>query len=220
MPSEVQKTPYSIQEIKLGHGTEYFFVLEEVDLFTIFRIDRACAQRLETFLHHIALDPQRTEESLLLLVELNKISTPEFLVLLAKSRCSRLCQETFTSTSSRLRGFYRIRKTRGKRPLVRAKLLGIRGSDLAAAVCSENISHCSRSVLQDEHRPCPNRWSAKHDHLLLLANMPYDLERFKQYLEFHQLLVCSSEWLEKRREELLADRKYKDFLAIPMDVGS
>lgn len=134
------------KKIELACGTEYFFVLEEVDLFTIFRIDRTCAQRLETFLHHIALDPQRTEESLLLLVELNKISTRDFLALLAKSRCSRLCQQPFTSTSSRLRGCYRVRKTRGKRPLLRAKLLGMRKRSRSCGLLVNVVSvlaHCS-----------------------------------------------------------------------------
>jgi len=49
--------------------------------------------------------------------------------------------------------------------------------------------------------------------------MPYNVEKIRHYLEFHQLLVCSSEWLGQRREEVLADGKYKDFLALPMDVG-
>jgi len=93
------------------------------------------------------------------------------------------------------------------------------GSDFAAVVCSETLSHCSTSVLPEERHSRPYRWSRKHDDLLLLAHMPYDVERIKQYLEFYQLLVCSSEWLEYPSARTGGECGVKQLLTLFVEVG-
>ena len=210
MATEPSSTPYSIQEIKLVHGTEYFFVLEEATFFTIFQINRASARQLRNLLHHIALDQGQIKESLLLLAELNKSNTSISTILFRGHR-RRRGQKLIKFTLSRSKGSCRVCKRRTEKSTVRATSLGLRGYDFAAVVCSETLSRASTSFPLEACHPRPYRWSRKHDDLLLLAQMPYDAERLKVYLEFHQLLVCSSEWLEHRREELLEDGKDTDF---------
>lgn len=211
MSSEAQNTPYSIQEIKLAQWTAYFFVLEEDALVTIFQIDRACARRLWGFLQHVTLDERHTRESLSLLVELNKSTTLKHFTPLSRSRSTRPRQKRVRFPILCWQCSHRICKRGKKKPSVRAKFLAMRGSDFAAVVCSETLSHCSTSLLPEERHSRPYRWSRKHDDLLLLAHMPYDVERIKQYLEFHQLLVCSSEWLEYRRQELVENAESNNF---------
>ncbi len=83
----------------------------------------------------------------------------------------------------------------------------MRGEDIAAVVShdtrTDDVACSSMQALVSR----PFRWVDKHDVILLLAHMPYDLESVKRYLDFYQLLVCSSEWLEFRLGQLLRDGK-------------
>lgn len=76
------------------------------------------------------------------------------------------------------------------------KRTNIKGEDLANAILLNGA--VGYTVQTEVARPF--HWVEKRDGLLLLACKSYSIE---QYLEFFQLLVCSSEWIEFRLGQLL-----------------
>ncbi|KAI9880529.1 MAG: hypothetical protein M1830_002569 [Pleopsidium flavum] len=211
MSSGSEKIAYSVQAIKLVHGSEYFLVVEEATQCSMYQLTQAGQNRIRPLLEQIQLPQEPISESLRLLEAIGKSTVGELQSLLGPRTRKRsgLHKKCLLLSAFSLQGRYRITKLKPKKRVIWLKRSRIRGEDLAATVSIDVLADdlACQSTYMEALVSRPFRWSDKHDALLLLAHEPYDVGSIERHLEFYQLLVCSSEWIEFRLEQLLRTGK-------------